>query len=151
MCRHVEQLKFARYAKPPGFLGKRKRVRGKKAAGLRYEKKLGEELARRGIDFGKGLWIEFEDANGKGFAQPDFVVYGSGKKWRILEAKLSQTNVAFEQLFSLYLPLLAHLHPDIEFTPLQVCRNLRGIRAGDPRLVDDLEKAQSGCIWHWLD
>lgn len=142
--RRISELKWARYASCPWH--GRRRLRGKKAAGLRYEKLLGEELARRGLHFVRGPWIEFFDSNGRGFAQPDFVVFGEGDDWLVLEAKLSQTQAAFAQLFDLYVPLLAHLHPEQEFVPLQVCKYLR-----EPGpIIEDLSAAKPGAIWHWL-
>ena len=143
----TDSLEFAQYSRSP-WHGRKPRTRGKKAAGLRYERMVGEELARRKLDFAHGLWIEFRDVNGKGFAQPDFIVYDSTGAWTILEAKLSQTPAAFEQLFNLYIPLLSHLHPQVELTPVQVCRNLRTRSAP---IVEDLDEAKSGDVWHWLN
>lgn len=144
MPRLVENLKWAQYAARSPW-PKPRRVRGKKAAGLRYERLLGEELARRGLEFEHGPWIEFEDSHGRGFAQPDFLVFGEGH-WTLLEAKLSQTPTAFAQLFGLYLPLLCLLHPQVQIVPVQVCRNLR--QGGD--VVEDFLGANPGATWHWL-
>ena len=143
MSRVVERLKWAEYAKDPW--GKRRRGRGAKAAGLRYQARVGEELARRGLDHAAGPWIHFEDRNGRGYAQPDFIVFES-ERWMVLEAKLTQTPAAFAQLFHLYIPLLSLLHPEREFCGIQVCRNLRN-RDG---VVDDLTRATNGKTWHWL-
>ena len=149
MCRHIQSssLDFARYSKNP-FGAKPKRSRGAKAAGLRYERMVGKELARRRLDFAQGPWIQFKDNNGIGFAQPDFIVYSSLDLWIVLEAKLSQTPAAFEQLLRLYIPLLRKLHPNVELVPVQVCRNLK---RKDKLIVDDLRKVKSGSTWHWLN
>ena len=120
-------------------------VWGKRAEGLRYQARVGEELARRGLDHAAGPWLRFEDRNGVGYAQPDFVVI-TENEWLVLEAKLTQTSAAFAQLFRLYIPLLSCLHPDSEFAGIQVCRNLR-TRDG---VVDDLRFARNGATWHWL-
>ena len=149
MCRHIEttSLEFARYAKNP--FGERKRKgRGARAAGLRYEMNVSDELARRGLDFARGPWIQFKDNNGIGFAQPDFIVYSGEDLWIVLEAKLSQTPSAFEQLFKLYLPLLSRLHSGVTLIPAQVCRNLR---RRDAAIVDDFGKVKYGSTWHWLN
>jgi len=147
VCRCISGLEFARYSKNP-WGGKPRRGRGVRAAGLRYEERVGKELARRKLDFARGPWIEFRDVNGKGFAQPDFVVYADSSRWIVLEAKLSQTPAAFEQLFSLYIPLLTQLHPEIELVPVQVCKNLR---KRDPKMIEDLRDARKGATWHWLN
>ena len=148
MCRHIEAatLNFARYSRNP-FGKAPRRGRGARAAGLRYEENVGKELARRQLDFACGPWIQFEDTNGVGFAQPDFIVYSSANSWIVLEAKLSQTPSAFEQLFKLYLPLLSKLHPGVTLIPAQVCKNLR---RADSKIVDDLCKVKYGSTWHWL-
>lgn len=147
MCRVIENLQTAVYSASP--FPKRKRIgRGAKAAGLRYEKCVGEELARRGLTVVRGPWIKFHDINGQGFAQPDFIIQDSETHWAILEVKLSQTKTAFEQLFSLYLPLLTFLHPGVKFVPLQVCKNLR---YEDDKIVDDLTLTKQGATWHWLN
>lgn len=149
MCRIIStsSLEFARYSRSP-FGGKPRRGKGARAAGLRYEENVGKELARRQLDFARGPWIQFRDRNGTGFAQPDFVIYSSAKQWCVLEAKLSQTPAAFEQLFKLYVPLLTFLHPGVNFTPVQVCKNLR---KRDAKIVDDLGKAKYGGTWHWIN
>ena len=123
-------------------------MRGAKAAGLRFESKLGKELEERGLDFTHGTWLEFYDANGRGFAQPDFIVCPDPQVWFILEAKLSQTQAAFNQLSFLYLPLLQFIHPDVELIPVQVCKYLR---KQDKGIVNDLSKASHGSTWHWIN
>lgn len=144
MGRRIEELEFAEYSTSPWPVARR--GVGKRAAGLRYQAALSAELARRGFDFANGPWIRFRDANGLGHAQPDFVVYDSPTRWVVLEAKLSQTEAAFEQLNSLYIPLLQFLHPEIEMVPIQVCKVLR--TGGD--IIESLDCARNGAIWHWL-
>lgn len=148
MCRHIQptSLDYARYSKNP-WGGKPKRMKRVARLGLAYEKKVEKELARRGLDFARGPWIEFADRNGRGFAQPDFVIYSRSDLWIVLEAKLSQTPAAFEQLFKLYLPLLRKMHPEVELIPAQVCKNLK---KRDVKIVDCLEKVKYGSTWHWL-
>jgi hypothetical protein len=149
MCRHVKGLKWAQWADPPSF-AKRKRARGAKAAGLRFERKVAEELARRG-EVWHGQWIEFEDVNGRGLAQPDFILPSEGI---VLESKLTETPAAFEQLFSLYLPLLELLMGE-RLCGVQVCRNLAPVpREARPsgaygEILDDLAPVP-GAVWHYL-
>jgi len=144
--RTVEGLKTARYAESPWK--KQKRGRGKRAEGLRYQARVGTELARRGFDVVNGPWIEFYDKNGRGFAQPDFVVINDPDNWIIVESKLSQTPTAFEQLFYKYLPLLKFLHPNVEFVPIQVCKFLR--KGIDGLIIEDISQACPRATWHWL-
>lgn len=53
-------------------------------------------------------WIEFEDRNGHGFAQPDFLLGVRGREY-LLEVKRSATGAAVEQLLLLYRPLVEML------------------------------------------
>jgi hypothetical protein len=52
-----------------------------------------------------GQWIEFTDRRGPGFAQPDYLVLFRDTIF-ILEAKLTRTEEAREQLSGLYNPLV---------------------------------------------
>ena len=145
MCRHISGLISAQYAENP--FGRTPRARGLKAKGLRYQRSVGEFLAKRHLDVRAGPWIHFSDRHGPGFAQPDFVIHYAPERWIVLEAKLTQTPNAFEQLIHLYLPLLSHLHPNVELVPVQVCRNLR---EPPQLLIEDLSEASPGATWHWL-
>lgn len=145
MSRVITDLYEARYGENP-WADKVRRPRGAKAAGLRYEKKVGAELLRRHYDFVHGPWIHFKDRNGTGAAQPDFVVYTSSNKWFLLESKITQTPAAFSQLFRLYMPLLQHLHPGITIIPVQVCKVLKGLQP----VVEDFLEAAPGDTWHWI-
>ena len=67
-------------------------------------------------------WIEFEDSNGKGFAQPDsFLVLKS----RVIcfECKLTETLAGYRQLTALYGPLLREIYKRPVVLVL-TCRNL---------------------------
>lgn len=67
-------------------------------------------------------WLEFEDLNGKGYAQPDtFLVLTS----RIIcfECKLTETLAGYKQLCSLYGPLLREIYSRPVILVL-ACKNL---------------------------
>ncbi len=57
-----------------------------------------------------GFWIEYEDENGKGFAQPDHLIIGP-KFILVFECKLSRVPAATEELQTLYGPLAYELWP----------------------------------------
>lgn len=60
----------------------------------------------------RGPWIEFEDANGYGLAQPDFVLLDgleSPERMILVEAKLTQVPQAAFELDHLYAPLCLDL------------------------------------------
>ena len=67
-------------------------------------------------------WIEYEDRNGRGFAQPDFYFIS---EWNlvVLEAKLTQKYSAITQIDELYRPLLRRIYR-MPVVGIQVCKNL---------------------------
>lgn len=65
--------------------------------GYNYERKLLRELGRN-FTLWTGQWFAYEDENGKiAFAQPDAVIHFP-KVSVIVEAKLTQSEIAFPQL-----------------------------------------------------
>ena len=78
------------------------RPRGAKRAGVKFEEALRDGVLRGAV---RGVWIEFADANGHGFAQADFVGYSADGAF-VAEAKLTWRREAYVQLRGLYLPLL---------------------------------------------
>lgn len=123
MTRRVEGLLWARVlAQRPACIPVG-RPRGIKREGVRYE----ETLASGTFGSAKrGVWLEFADANGHGYAQCDFLV-AEGVCGALVpvvaEAKLTWRREAYGQLRGLYLPLLrAALGRDVG--ALVVCANL---------------------------
>ena len=125
-------------------------------AGKTYEKRVGEELQRR-IDSGalegllySGSWIEFLDANGHGFAQPDYFLVTDGVTL-VFECKLSQRDAALVQVGRLYRPLLRELFKQ-PVVGIQVCKILR---KESNWFVDDPSKLMAYrkehiFTWHWI-
>ena len=81
------------------------RPRGVKAFGPRYEKAIEAELPT----WDRGRWFEFEDANGHGWCQPDFVKIERGRVI-VLELKHTWTEDGQIELNKLYLPVLRTLY-----------------------------------------
>ena len=82
----------------------KRRPRGTKAEGLRYQKLVGKALPR---DAQEGFWFEFEDRNGYGVCQPDFLLPIPAKgAWAIIECKRTDCRDARVQLLELYLPVV---------------------------------------------
>lgn len=93
--------------------------------GLAYEKKVGrlvEKIAPIEAEILLGPWIEFEDENGPGVAQPDVVVL-AGPWLLIFEAKLTFRKEATKQL-ELYKPLCEYIWPAESTHQIAVCKNL---------------------------
>ena len=81
-------------------------------AGLRFEHAVGLALRKLAPSFAtpsprvrSGAWLRYEDANGRGWAQPDHFVL-LDDRLLLLECKLSQTLDAWHQLEAIYAPLL---------------------------------------------
>jgi hypothetical protein len=102
---------------------KPRKRKGAIAKGLAYEKKFGQELIAQlkdlkraqpldtvGGQFFSSQWIWFEDANGEGYAQPDYFIYlPAVRKVLLFECKLTQCASGYAQLRELYSPLLRYI------------------------------------------
>jgi hypothetical protein len=103
MTRVVSGLKWARPIARPRVIPFT-RPRGKKAAGLRYERALAQQFDR----CVPGQWWEFQDENGHGYCQTDLVTSVTpGGTLVVLEAKYTWTLEGHHQLEMLYLPVVA--------------------------------------------
>lgn len=146
--RRIDRLRWARPCAPPGFPSN-PHLRGKKAAGLRYERALAEAIPRSV----RGQWFEFEDQNGHGYCQPD-VLLQHGAAQVIFEAKLSMTLTALVQLEHLYCPVVERAFGG-RAVGIIVTRHLRGIE-DQFKVVASLEEAISVAkrgrrvVLHWL-
>src|SRR5256885_1619164 len=80
------------------------RLRGSKARGITYQNRLGNHLRNQfGEQLYSGQWLRYLDANGPGFAQPDFYLVGPHSTI-VWEAKLTQREQAYRQISQLYRP-----------------------------------------------
>lgn len=93
----------------------------------------------------RGQWITFTDANGPGFAQPDYFIL-QPEQVLLFECKLTQTEEAWRQLRSLYGPLLAHIF-ERPIISVQVCHNLTST---PPIIITSPSSSKDGAILHWL-
>lgn len=149
MSRRVKNLAWAFLSPKPLF--QPKRLRGARARGLAYERKVGrhlEQLLAQGQLHGRlfsGQWLYFEDDGGPGHAQPDHFIVRPDSVL-LLECKLTQTDLAWEQVEGLYSPLLKHLF-NLPVVGVQVCRNLR---RADSSLVHSPAGLRHGSTWHWI-
>ncbi len=124
-----------------------KRVRGAKAKGLAYERKFGKylETQRLGGKLFPHQWFGFIDANGEGIAQSDYFIRRRDEIL-LFECKLTQCDLAWDQLNHLYRPLLEMLF-GLPVWSVLVCKNLREVPEG---LITNLEDARDGTTFHWL-
>lgn len=98
----------------PPFI-KRKRSRGKYLVGIRYERQVQEYLAllalSRNFEYIESPWIEYEDANGKRWCQPDGLLVDA-RAVCIVEVKYQHTVDAWWQLVHLYQPVIKLIYPN---------------------------------------
>ena len=96
-------------------------------------------------------WIRFADANGFGYAQPDYYLICKDKII-CFEAKLTQNYLGLRQLLSLYSPLLSHIY-SLPVVGVLVFKNItedidRRIEA--PREVLSLSARSLTYYWHYV-
>lgn len=114
---------------------------------MAYERKLGKFLQTLRLPgtLHAAQWLEFEDANGHGYALPDFFIV-CPTVVVLLESKLTQVDVAWPQMRELYSPLLEWVYQR-RVCCIQVCKHLS--HEGDP-IVASPRELKDGVVWHWL-
>lgn len=131
--RPAKEVSAASFANsPPSFVGAMKKPRGKKAVGLRYERKAHSYLSQQ---FGEFLivspWLRFRSKNNGAFAlgqykycQPDAIAINPDSQTiTVFEIKLKHTAEAWWQLRQLYIPVLRNvLGPSWSFIPVEVVK-----------------------------
>ena len=100
-----------------------------------------------------GSWIEYQDKNGLGYAQPDILVFPTGTDYGvIIECKLTQTEEAISQLACLYKPLISHLFPERKVYLLQAFANIKQKINEVFSLIDFLRCPKPNVNnWHFLE
>jgi hypothetical protein len=151
MARRVAGLLFAARTEEGPF-GPQRAKRGSKGRGLAYERAVGAALPRAATPWEFNPWFEFLDANGKGFAQPDYILLGPREVF-LLECKLTDTPEAYEQINFLYRPILEHVFA-LPVRGVVVCKNLAPHSPASPYvdLTPALRAARAGetPTLHWL-
>jgi hypothetical protein len=144
--RRIEDL---RWVQPRTNPWPKSRLRGSRAAGLRYQRAVARAIPVARAD----EWFEFLDRHGVGCCSPDLILVGSRLVFA-LECKLTAVPQADAQLAGLYLPVLAH-HFGREARGIVVVRHLRPqvdlsrVRADLKSCIRDAT-ATYFPILHWL-
>ncbi len=155
MSRVVKGLKWAkRLEGRPARIPREVKRSGARLAGLRYEGALAKKMPP---EWKHGVWWEFEDEEGPGYCQTDFV--GISPKWVIvLECKYTWTEEAERQLWELYLPVVGKAMRK-SVVPVVVCKRLvaklnRPIFASLERAVEESylwsSRLVGTAVWHYL-
>lgn len=133
----------------PRYLPKPKALRGSRAAGIGYERKVGRLLSRLWPDETfSGHWFEFEDAYGRGCCQPDHFVVLDGQVL-LVECKLTENPTAWEQIRGLYRPVLA-AEFGLPVTGVQACKHLKRSRCPIVDVREALKIPGGDFLWHYL-
>ena len=146
MTRCVKGLEWAQQLleRPRGIpIG---RPRGRKAAGVRYERLVAAAVAGAQAS----LWWEFRDRAGPGVCQTDLLLVGK-RSALVLECKYTCTDAAWVQLEQLYGPVVGRAL-GLPVLLVQVCKVLTP-EAGDVTsdLAEAVEFARRGRrpVLHW--
>jgi len=146
------KVEWAHECAPPDF-AKPRRLRGSKAAGLTYERKLAKVLPK-GTKHGQ--WFAYSVDGKVKFCQPDFLLLGRSEL-AVLEAKLADVTAASEQLRGLYVPVLRAAYGK-KVLPVIVTRSLSRLPEEADidevccRLIEALDLARAGKlpVLHWI-
>jgi hypothetical protein len=127
----------------------KRRLKGSRAKGITYEHKVQRHLRdlaqELGVEFHAQQWLQFSDADGLGFAQPDaFVVFED--EVLLFEAKLTQSDQAQGQCLELYVPLLENIYS----RPCVACQVFKNIRYTVPEMIEyAFELRGKKGYWQW--
>lgn len=141
---------WAEFCGAPGFLRNQRRPRGRRAEGVRYERKAQKFLAEElGEGYCPSPWLRFraEEAKRPRYCQPDGVLFDiEGGKITLYEVKLQHTADAWWQLEHLYLPVISFLFPS-RLWKMSVCEVVKWYDPAvafpvQPRLLRDLRGAR---------
>ena len=150
MARRVSRLKWAiALTSRPSCIPVARARRGAKAAGLRYERALARALP--GAEHGR--WFEFDDVDGRGYAQVD-LLREFDEFVLVLEAKYTWTLEGHHQIEWLYRPVVekALAKP---VRGLVICKVLAsGMNEAGARVFGSIDEAMSAnvprAVVHWL-
>jgi len=147
--RRLVAVEWAHKCEVPDF-ARTKRASGTRALGLAYERKLAKVLPAGALH---GQWFIYRADGRVGYCQPDFLLKGKSEV-AVLEAKLADVELAWDQLKCLYTPVLRHFY---EREPLcvVVTRSVARVPANAEvceTLKDALRVARAGLmpVLHWI-
>lgn len=153
MHRIIQRLATAREdAGPKAFTAKRRRPRGAKGAGVKFERELSVKLLAAACH---GQWFKFWDANGPGFAQTDFLLFCPDYVV-CLEAKLGNISGGRDQFLQLYKPILEMVYGRPVYG-LVVARHITELPSGmacggtlTETLLHAIQSRDVACL-HWRE
>ena len=147
--RKLSHVEWAHECEAPSW-ARAKRLRGTKALGVSYERKLAKVLPSGTLH---GPWFIYRGDSRVGYCQPDFLLRGKSEL-AVLEAKLTDVEAAWEQLTHLYAPVLRRCYGK-EILRVVVTRSLARVPASAEvceTLTQALVLARIGRlpVLHWI-
>jgi hypothetical protein len=128
-CLKRDEIRFAKFAdEAPGFSQKRRRPRGRRALGIKYERRVHRHfMALYGDRYIPSPWIIYslKGCGGLKWAQPDGLLIDVERGIiTICEMKYQHCQEAYWQLVGKYLPLLERIFPKRlwRFTTVEVVK-----------------------------
>lgn len=149
VLRSARRIEGLHWVQPRANPWPRTRLRGSRAAGIRFQKATARAIPGARTD----KWFEFFDSHGLGYCSPDIILPFGGEVF-VLECKLTATDEADVQLSGLYLPVVSH-HTKRAARGIIVVRHLRPqvdlsrVRTGLRSCLRDATPAYFP-ILHWL-
>jgi hypothetical protein len=139
MVRRIRGLRWARRLDSRPKAVPNGRPRGIKALGVRYER----AFAQVAHELEHGSWFEFEDMQGHGFAQTDFMTKApDGKSMVILETKSTWVLEGHIKIEEFYGPIVEEAMRTRVLGSLVVCKNLtKETRGWVSAISEDLDAA----------
>lgn len=107
----------------PFTLTKKSKLTPAQKKGISFEHLIEHELIKHQLNFSYNTWFEFEDMNGFGYCQPDFLIYLPDSSIIILEAKYTYTPAGDEELKQLYSPIVQEYYSPPSIHLAQVFHN----------------------------
>lgn len=138
-------LACQRLPKKPAYIPKA-RLRGTKALGLTFERKVGLVLGRLFSEVHSGVWFEYQTLDKVAVCQPDHFAVLSDKII-LVECKLSEKIEAWVKMRELYAPILEQHYA----RPVARVQAARHLRSGLPVVLDVRRVVGGGeYLWHVL-
>lgn len=155
VSRVVDGLIWAQAAAKPPEWWTPSRTKGAKAEGRRYERRLGQHLGQRTV---QGQWFRFQDKNGLGWCQTDFLLplkSLSEPSVLVLECKYTYTFEGHDQVEKLYAPVIERAW-NRRVYGIVVCRRVLPDLDRTMFVSSELDRALAAqlegqqAVWHWL-
>lgn len=145
----VKGLREVRFIDTPNFAKTKSKSKGSKRRGLIYQDRVVDYLENKKPDTWEALpgpWFEFEDVNGHGYAQADWLgIDMENGVICIVEIKLNRVADAWWQLNRKYKPLVEKIFPGFNVAMLEIATTVRHFKTPtDVGFISTIEDVEAG-------